>query len=162
MVQIIVEDLKIPEDCSVIVGQAHFIKTVEDLYEAIVSAVPNAEFGLAFCESSGPRLVRYEGNNEDLKKIAIENALKIAAGHFFIIVFRNAWPINILNEIKRVPEVANIFAATSNPLQIVLVETEQGRGVIGVIDGGKTTGIETKENIIERRKFLRKIGYKLG
>lgn len=162
MVQIIVEDLKIPEGCSVIVGQAHFIKTVEDLYEAVVSAVPNIEFGLAFCESSGPRLVRYEGNSEELKKIAIENALKIAAGHFFIIVFRNAWPINLLKEIKDVPEVVNIFAATSNPLQIVLVETKQGRGVIGVIDGWKTVGMESEENIIERRKFLRKIGYKLG
>ncbi|HDJ89547.1 MAG TPA: adenosine monophosphate-protein transferase [Thermoprotei archaeon] len=161
MVQIIVKDIEIPEGCSVIIGQAHFIKTVEDLYEALVGSAPNIEFGIAFCESSGPRLVRYEGNNEELKKIAIKNALEIAAGHAFIIVFKNAWPINVLNEIKSVPEVVNIFAATSNPLQVILVETKQGRGIIGVIDGGKTLGVESQKDIEERREFLRKIGYKL-
>lgn len=150
-----------PKDCNIILGQAHFIKTAEDLYEALVNAVPNIKFGLGFCESSGPCLVRTEGNDEELKSLAAEKAYEIACGHSFIIILRNAYPLNVMDKIKAVPEVCTIFAATANPLEIVIAETEQGRGIMGVIDGLKTKGIETAENVAERRAFLRKIGYKL-
>jgi adenosine/AMP kinase len=151
-----------PKDCNVILGMAHFIKTVEDLYEALVNAVPNVKFGIGFCESSGPCLVRHEGNDDELRRSASEKAFEIACGHSFVIYLKNAYPINVLDKIKRVPEVCTIFAATSNPLEIIIAETAQGRGIIGVIDGLKSKGIETDENIKERREFLRKIGYKLG
>ncbi|RLE88261.1 MAG: hypothetical protein DRN04_17345 [Thermoprotei archaeon] len=157
-----VVEMKIPEECNIIIGMAHFIKTIEDLYEALVNGVPNIKFGLAFCESSGPCLIRAEGNDEELKKVAIENALKLSAGHVFVIVLKNAWPINILNAIKMVPEVTRVFCATANPVQIIVAETSQGRGVLGVIDGYKTKGIEGPEDVKKRRKFLREIGYKLG
>ncbi len=150
-----------PKDANIILGQAHFIKTVEDLYEALVSAVPTVKFGLAFCESSGPSLVRSEGNDPDLTRFAVEKAQELAAGHCFIIVIRNAYPINVLDKVKAVPEVCSVFAATANPLEVVVAETEQGRGIMGVVDGFKSKGIENKENLDERRQFLRKIGYKL-
>ena len=149
-----------PTDCNVIFGSAHFIKTAEDLYEALVNAVPAIKFGLGFCESSGPCLVRHEGNDPELRRMAAEKALEIGCGHSFIIFLKNAYPINVLDKIKAVPEVCTIHAATANPLEIVIAETEQGRGIVGVVDGFRSKGIETDENIRERREFLRKIGYK--
>jgi adenosine/AMP kinase len=151
-----------PKDCNVILGMAHFIKTVEDLYEALVNAVPNIRFGIGFCESSGPCLVRNEGNDDELKRLAAEKAYEIACGHSFLIYIKNAYPLNVLDKIKKVPEVCTIFAATANPLEVLIAETTQGRGIIGVVDGLKSKGIETEENVKERREFLRKIGYKLG
>jgi adenosine/AMP kinase len=153
--------IDVPKDCNVILGMAHFIKTVEDLYEALVNAVPNIKFGLAFCESSGPCLVRHEGNDEELRRLAAEKAYEIACGHSFVIFLKNAYPINVLDKIKKVPEVCTIYAATANPLEVIIAETEQGRGILGVIDGSKSKGIETDEEIKARKKFLRKIGYKL-
>jgi len=153
--------LDVVEECNIILGTAHFIKTVEDLYEALVNSVPNIKFGLAFCESSGPCLVRYEGNDEELKNIAKKSALALACGHCFIIYLRNAYPINVLGKIKEVPEVCTVYAATSNPLEVVVAETELGRGVLGVVDGFKSKGIETGEDVERRKIFLRKIGYKL-
>ncbi len=150
-----------PIDANLVLGQAHFIKTAEDLYEAVVNSVPNAKFGLAFCESSGPCLVRSEGNDPELKNLVAAKALELACGHSFLIIIRNAYPVNLLDKIKAVPEVCSIFAATANPLEVIIAETEQGRGIMGVIDGSKSKGIETDENIKERREFLRKIGYKL-
>jgi adenosine/AMP kinase len=150
------------EDCNVMLGMAHFIKTVEDLYEALVNAVPNIRFGIGFCESSGPCLVRHEGNDGELRRLAAEKASEIACGHSFVIYLRNAYPLNVLDKVKKVPEVCTIFASTANPLEIIIAETAQGRGIIGVVDGLKSKGIETDENIKERREFLRKIGYKLG
>jgi len=149
-----------PTDCNIIFGSAHFIKTAEDLYEALVNAVPAIKFGLGFCESSGPCLVRHEGNDPELRRMAAEKALEIGCGHSFIIFLKNAYPINVLDKIKAVPEVCTIHAATANPLEIVIAETEQGRGIMGVVDGFRSKGIETDENIRERREFLRKIGYK--
>ncbi|RJS82696.1 hypothetical protein CW709_03220 [Candidatus Bathyarchaeota archaeon] len=149
-----------PEGCNVILGTSHFIKTVEDLYEALVSSVPGVKFGLGFCEASGKCLVRTEGTDEELKKIAAENALKLGAGHSFIIILRNAYPINVLNAIKMVSEVCTIYAATANPLEVVVAETEQGRGILGVIDGFKPKGIESEEDVSWRKNFLREIGYK--
>ncbi|MEM1589606.1 MAG: adenosine-specific kinase, partial [Candidatus Bathyarchaeia archaeon] len=143
-------------------GTAHFIKTVEDLYEALVNSVPNIKFGIGFCESSGPCLVRHEGNDEELRKLAAEKAFELACGHSFIILIKNAYPINVLDKIKKVPEVCTIYAATANPLQVVVAETEQGRGIIGVIDGFKSKGIEKEEDIKARKEFLRRIGYKLS
>jgi len=151
-----------PKDCNVILGMAHFIKTVEDLYEALVNAVPNIRFGIGFCESSGPCLVRNEGNDDELKRLAAEKAYEIACGHSFLVYMKNAYPLNVLDKIKKVPEVCTIFAATANPLEVLIAETSQGRGIIGVVDGLKSKGIETEENVKERREFLRKIGYKLG
>ena len=151
-----------PKDCNVIVGMAHFIKSAEDLYEALVNAVPNIKFGLGFCESSGPCLVRHEGNDEELRRLAAEKAYEIACGHSFAIFLKNAYPINVLDKVKAVPEVCTIFAATANPLEIIIAETEQGRGIIGVVDGSRSKGLESDENVRERREFVRKIGYKLG
>jgi adenosine/AMP kinase len=149
-----------PQDANLILGQAHFIKTAEDLYEALVNAVPTIKFGLAFCESSGPCLVRTEGNDDELKRVAGEKAFELACGHCFLILMRNAYPINVLDKVKAVPEVCSIFAATANPLEVVVAETEQGRGIMGVIDGSRSKDIETEKDIQERRAFLRKIGYK--
>ncbi len=151
-----------PKDCNIVLGMAHFIKTTEDLYEALVNAVPTIKFGIGFCESSGPCLVRREGNDAELQRLAAEKAFEIACGHSFVIYLKNAYPINVLDKIKKTPEVCTIFAATANPLEIIIAETAQGRGIIGVIDGLRSKGIETDENIKERRAFLRKIGYKLG
>ena len=162
MVELRTVKIQPEKDCNVILGIAHFIKTVEDLYEALVNSVPNVKFGIGFCESSGPCLVRSEGNDEVLTRLAAEKAFEIACGHSFIIFLKNAYPLNVLDKVKKVPEVCSVFAATANPVEIVIGETEQGRGIMGVIDGLKTTGIETDENVKERRKFLREIGYKLS
>ncbi len=150
-----------PTDMNFILGQSHFIKTVEDIYEAVVSTNPNIKFGLAFCESSGPALVRFIGNDQKLIDIAKKNAMNLSAGHTFILFIENGFPVNILNTIKLVPEVCNIFCATANPVEVIIAETEQGRGILGVIDGLKTKGIETDDDIKFRKDFLRKIGYKL-
>ena len=154
--------IAVPEECNVVLGTAHFIKTVEDLYEALKSSVPNIKFGIGFCESSGPCLVRVEGNDEELKSLASRYAYELACGHSFIIFMKNAYPINFLDKVKLVPEVCNICAATANPLEVIVVETEQGRGIIGVVDGFKSKGIETDADVKARRIFLRKIGYKLS
>jgi adenosine/AMP kinase len=153
--------IEMPENCNLVLGTAHFIKTVEDIYEALVNAVPSIKFGIGFCESSGPCLVRSEGNDEELKSLAIEQALKLGCGHSFIVFLKNAYPINVLDKIKHVPEVCTIHAATANPLEVIVAETEQGRGIMGVIDGFKTRGTETEKDVAERKEFLRKIGYKL-
>ncbi|MCS7221117.1 MAG: adenosine-specific kinase [Anaerolineae bacterium] len=150
-----------PDEVNLILGQSHFIKTVEDLYEAIVGASPGAKFGLAFCESSGPALVRFAGTDEEMIELAKKNALALSAGHSFIIFLRNLYPINVLNAIKMVPEVCRIFCATANPVEVIIAESEQGRGILGVIDGVKSKGIETDEDITWRKQFLRKIGYKM-
>lgn len=149
-----------PENCNLILGQSHFIKTVEDIHEALVNAVPAIEFGLAFCESSGPCLVRVTGNNSELQEKAARAAKEIGAGHSFLVFMRNAYPINVLDKVKSVPEVCNIFAATANPIEVVVAETEQGRGIMGVIDGSKPAGIENEKDVAARKEFLRKIGYK--
>lgn len=151
-----------PKDCNVILGQAHFIKTAEDLYEALVNSVPGVRFGVGFCESSGPCLVRHEGNDEGLRRLAAEKALEVGCGHCFLILLKNAYPLNVLDKVKKVPEVCGIYAATANPLQVIVVETEQGRGILGVVDGEKSKGVESDSDVVERRDFLRKIGYKLG
>jgi adenosine/AMP kinase len=153
--------LDFPKDCQIILGQSHFIKTVEDLHEAMVNSVPGIKFGLAFCESSGPCLVRHSGTDEELEKIAAEQALKLGCGHCFLIVMRGAYPINVLNRIKEVPEVCTIYCATANPIKVLIIEDEEGnRGIAGIIDGSRSKGIENEENIKERKEFLRKIGYK--
>jgi uncharacterized protein len=149
-----------PESANVILGQSHFIKTVEDLHEAMVNAVPGIQFGLAFCEASSPALVRSSGTEAALEALAVRNALALSAGHVFVIVLGNAFPINVLNAVKAVPEVCQIFCATANPVQVVLAETEQGRGVLGVIDGIKTKNVETRTDAAERKALLRKFGYK--
>ena len=144
-----------------ILGQAHFIKTIEDLYEAIVQTVPGMKFGIGFCESSGPALVRYAGNDPRLIELAQKNALALACGHCFIIFMDGGFPVNILNTIKSVPEVCRVFCATANPVEVVVAETVEGRGILGVIDGLKSKGLETDADIKYRKDFLRKIGYKL-
>lgn len=162
MVKFEIVKVEAPKDCNVILGMAHFIKTIEDLYEALVNAVPNIKFGLGFCESSGPCLVRHEGNDEELRRLAAEKAFEIACGHAFIIFLKNAYPINVLDKVRKVPEVCAIYAATANPLEVIIAETEQGRGIIGVVDGSESKGIEKENDIKSRKDFLRKIGYKLG
>ncbi|TRM89260.1 adenosine monophosphate-protein transferase [Sulfolobus sp. C3] len=159
-VKIDVVRIDIPEGTNVIIGQSHFIKTVEDFYETLSSSSPNLKFGIAFNEASGKRLIRYDGNDGDLIKLAIEQAKKIGAGHLFVIYLKNGYPINVLNRIKNTDEVVRIFAATANPLQVLVAETDQGRGVIGVVDGYTPLGVETESDIKERKEFLRKIGYK--
>ncbi len=152
--------METPEGCNLILGQSHFIKTVEDLYEAMTTSTPTVKFGLAFCESSGDRLVRVEGNDEGLKEAAADNALRLGCGHSFVILMRDAFPINVLNQVKMVPEVCTIYAATANPLEVVVAETEQGRGILGVIDGQPPLGVEDEEAVRWRKEFLRKFGYK--
>ena len=152
--------LKFPSDTNIVVGQTHFIKTVEDMYEAIVNTVPQAKFGLAFNEASGPCLTRSEGNDDDLRQAAVNNAQALGAGHLFVLILRNAYPINLLNTIQNIPEVCSIFCATANPVEVVIAKTGQGRGVMGVIDGDSPKGIEGPQEVIERRELLRKIGYK--
>jgi uncharacterized protein len=151
-----------PDGLNFILGQSHFIKTVEDLHEAVVGAIPGAKFGLAFCESSGVALVRSTGTDAALKGLAEQNALALGAGHCFILFLRDAFPINILKTVQAVPEVANIYCASANPVQVILAESEQGRGILGVIDGIRTQGIEDAEGVAWRKGFLRKIGYKVG
>lgn len=149
-----------PADMNFILGHAHFIKTVEDLYEAIVQTTPSMKFGLAFCEASGPCLVRSAGNDERLEELARKNALTLSAGHSFIIFLEQGFPVNILNAVKNVSEVCRVYCATANPTEVILAETEQGRGILGVIDGEPSKGVETPEDITRRREFLRAIGYK--
>jgi len=151
-----------PESVNVILGQAHFIKTVEDLHEALVGSVPGIQFGLAFCEASGPSLVRYSGTAPELIELAKKNAFALSAGHAFIIFLGNAFPINVLNAVKAVPEVCHIYCATANPVEVILAETDQGRGILGVIDGEKSKGIETEKDIAERQALIRRFGYKAG
>ena len=149
-----------PDSLNLILGHSHFIKTVEDIYEAMINSVPMAKFGLAFCEASEKCLVRYSGTDDALMELAKKNALKLSAGHSFIIFMKDIFPINVLNLIKNVPEVCRIFCATANPLEVILAETEQGRGILGVIDGFTTKGIETDDDITERKELLRNFGYK--
>ena len=151
-----------PETLNLILGQSHFIKTVEDIHEALVTAVPGIAFGLAFCESSGPALVRATGTDDELIELAKQNALALSAGHCFIIFLGEGfYPINVLKAVKGVPEVCRIYCATANPVEVILAETEQGRGILGVVDGVKTKGVETEEDVEERKSLLRAIGYKL-
>lgn len=150
-----------PDNINFILGQSHFIKTVEDLHEALVGAIPGIRFGLAFCEASGPALVRFSGTSDAMVELARTNAINLSAGHSFIIFLENCFPVNILNAVKQVPEVCRIFCATANPVEVILAESEQGRGILGVIDGVKTKGIETEADIAQRKGFLRQIGYKL-
>ncbi len=152
--------VKNPEELNIIIGQSHFIKTAEDIYEAMVNTVPGVKFGVAFCEASMDRLVRVEGNDDDLKKLAAENAQAIGAGHCFFIIMRDAFPINFLRVIKQVPEVCNIFCATANHVDVVVAKNENGRGILGVIDGKPPLGIEGPEDEQKRKQFLRTIGYK--
>ena len=151
-----------PDGANVIVGQTHFIKTAEDLHEAIANSVPGAKFGVAFCEASGPCLVRVEGNDEGLQDLAARNALAIGAGHVFVVILKDAFPINVLRAIRDVPEIVTVFCATANPVDVLVAETKRGRGVVGVVDGESAKGIETAGDRRERRAFLRRIGYKLG
>ncbi|GJQ21702.1 MAG: membrane protein [Bacteroidia bacterium] len=150
-----------PESTNVIIGQTHFIKSVEDLYEAVVQTNPGMRFGLAFCEASGPALVRWAGNDQPLIHLATSNALTLSCGHCFLIFMENGFPISILNAVKSVPEVCHIYCATANPVEVIVAETEQGRGILGVVDGVKSKGIETDNDITARKHLLRKIGYKL-
>jgi adenosine/AMP kinase len=152
--------LTIPAEGNIIVGQSHFIKTVEDIYEAIVNTSPHIKFGVAFNEASGDCLTRFDGNEEDLKRSAVENATAIAAGHVFVVVLRSGFPINVLGRIQAVPEVANIYCATANPVEVIVAETEQGRGVLGVIDGSSPKGVESPEHVKARIELLQRLGYK--
>jgi adenosine/AMP kinase len=149
-----------PEDMNIIIGQSHFIKTVEDIYEAMVTSVPTIKFGVGFCESSGPCLVRIEGNDDGLRKLAGKNALNLSCGHSFIIMMKNAFPINVLNTVKNISEVCSVYCATANDVEVIIAETEKGRGILGVVDGEKSKGIESENDVKERKEFLRKIGYK--
>lgn len=151
-----------PEDVNLILGQSHFIKTVEDLHETLVNTVPGIKFGLAFCESSGPCLIRFSGTDAEMTELAKENALALSAGHSFIIFLRGAYPINVLNAVKMVPEVCCIFCATANPVEVIIAESAQGRGIMGVIDGLASKGIEGEKDIAERKELLRRFGYKIG
>ena len=153
--------IKIPDGANIILGQTHFIKTAEDLYEIIATAVPQAKFGIAFTEASGPCLIRKEGNDTGLMDAFFENLQNIGAGHVFCITLKNAFPINILNAVKNCPEVCSIYCATANPVEVIIVETAQGSGILGVIDGFSPKGVETDSDKAHRKEFLRKIGYKL-
>ncbi len=153
-------ELRKPVDANIIVGQSHFIKTVEDIYEALVNSVPGIKFGIAFCEASADRLIRVEGNDDELRAAAVDNALRIAAGHTFVVVLSQAYPINVLGAIKAVPEVCGIFCATANEAEVLVAQTEKGRGIIGVVDGQTPLGVEKDEDAKKRREFLRRIGYK--
>lgn len=159
--QIISVKIKNPDGKNLIFGQAHFIKTVEDIHEALVGAVPGIKFGLAFCEASGPRLIRTSGTDETMIKLAATNAKAVSCGHTFFIFLENAFPINVLNAVKMVPEVVRIFAATANPMEVIVARTKQGGGVLGVVDGGAPTEVEKKSDVAYRKELLRKIGYKL-
>lgn len=152
--------LEVPSDTNIVVGQTHFIKTVEDMYEAVVNTVPQAKFGLAFNEASGPCLTRSDGNDDELKNAAIRNAQAVGAGHLFVLILRNSYPINLLNVLQNIPEVCSIFCATANPVEVIVAKTGQGRGVMGVIDGSSPKGIEGPADVAARKEFLRNIGYK--
>ena len=161
MLELKVVKIKKPAEINFILGQSHFIKTVEDLYEVLVNSVPGIKFGLSFVESSGACKIRSEGNDPELKKLAEENALEIGAGHSFLVLLKQAYPINVLNALKAIPEVCTIYCASANPVEVIIIETDMGRGILGVIDGLKPKGIENSEDIAWRKEFLRKIGYKL-
>ncbi len=150
-----------PDELNLILGQSHFVKTVEDLHEALFGAVPGLRFGIAFCEASGPRLVRRSGNDPELVELAVGNALRIGAGHSFIVFLRDGFPVNVLNQVKLVPEVCRIYCATANPLQVIVAATAAGRGILGVVDGGPPLGVETEPDVTARKDLLRAIGYKL-
>ena len=158
--QMVTVKLELPEGINLILGQSHFIKTVEDVYETLISSGTSIKFGIAFCESSGPALIRYDGNDKTLEDLALDFARKLSAGHVFLVLLSNAYPISVLNRIKMLDEVANIYCATANPVEVILAETEQGRGVLGVIDGVKSKGVEGEKERNERHEFLRKLGYK--
>ncbi len=158
--ELITVSIQKPENINFILGQSHFIKTVEDLHEALINTVPGIRFGLTFCESSGPALIRFSGTSDTMLELAKTNAMNIAAGHSFIIFLENCFPINVLNAIKQVPEVCRIYCASANPVEVIIAETQQGRGILGVVDGVKTQGIETESDIAQRKTFLRQIGYK--
>lgn len=153
--------IDVPEGTNLILGQAHFIKTVEDLYEALAGTSPHLRFGLAFCEASGPRLVRRAGNDPDLVDQAVRHALAVSAGHTFVVLLREGFPVNVLNQVKAVPEVCHVFCATANPVQVLVATTDQGRGVIGVVDGESPLGVESEDDVDARKALLRQIGYKL-
>lgn len=153
--------VEIPQGCNIIIGHSHFIKTVEDLYEIMVGTSSQVKFGIAFCEASGPCLIRVTGNEEALQEVATKNVQEIAAGHTFVVLLREGFPINFLNAIKQCPEVCNIHCATANPVQVIVAETEQGRGIVGVVDGFSPKGVEGPEDVRKRKDFLRQIGYKL-
>ena len=153
--------MEIPVQANIIIGRTHFIKTVEDLYEVMVNSVPGGKFGIAFCEASGPCLVRAEGNDEELKSIAVKNAMALGAGHAFVILLKEVFAINVLNDIKNCREVCSVLCATANPVEVVIAQTSQGRGIMGVIDGFRPKGVETEKDVKVRKEFLRKIGYKL-
>jgi adenosine/AMP kinase len=154
-------EIEKPEDVNVILGQSHFIKTVEDVYEALVGTSSHLRFGVAFCEASGACLVRRAGNDEELVSLAVRNATAIGAGHSFVVFLREGFPVNVLNQLKQVPEVCRIFCATANPVEVIVVETERGRGVVGVVDGQSPLGVESNQDAAARHDLLRKIGYKL-
>ncbi len=160
MIDLLTVPMEIPEEANIVIGQAHFIKTVEDIYEAVVTAAPLAKFGLAFNESSGACLVRAEGNDELLRETAVRNAQALAAGHVFVLLVQNAYPINLLNALRNVPEVCSIFCATANPVEVVVAKSGQGQGVLGVVDGSSPKGVEGEADITWRHDLLRKIGYK--
>jgi len=149
-----------PDDVNLILGQSHFIKTVEDVYEALAGSSPHHRFGLAFCESSGPCLVRRAGNDDELVELAVRNALAVAAGHAFVVFLREGFPVNVLNALKQVPEVCRIYCATANPVEVVVAETVQGRAILGVIDGSPPKGVETEDDVSARKELLRRLGYK--
>jgi adenosine/AMP kinase len=153
--------LQIPEGANLILGQSHFIKTAEDLYEVVVNTVPGAKFAIAFNEASGPCLIRSEANDDELRSVAISNAQALGAGHIFVLLVRQAYPINLLSRVRDCFEVCSIFCATANPVEVIVAQTEQGRGVLGVVDGASPKGVEGPDNVKQRREFLRKIGYKL-
>ena len=152
--------IKKPAEVNFILAQSHFIKTVEDCYETLVEAVPGIKFGLAFCEASGDKKIRVTGTDEEMKKLAVKNAKKVGAGHSLFTFLKNAFPINVLNRIKNLSEVVNVYCATTNPTEVIVAETKQGRGIMGVVDGGSPVGVENKKDEKERKEFLRKIGYK--
>ena len=150
-----------PDDINIILGQTHFIKSVEDIYEVLVGAIPGIKFGLAFCEASGKCLLRGEGTDEEMEKLALENARELACGHLFILCLKNAFPVNVLPVLRNVPEICSIYCASANPIEVVVAETEQGRGVMGVIDGFSPRGTESEEDVKWRKNLLRDLGYKL-
>ena len=153
-------EIENPDDLNLVLGQAHFVKTIDDLHEALAGSSPHLRFGIAFCESSGPRLIRRSGNDEELVELAVRNLRSIGAGHAFLVFLRDGFPVNVLNQLKHVPEVCRIYCATANPLQVVVAETKQGRGILGVVDGGSPLGVETDDDIAARRALLRSLGYK--
>jgi len=149
-----------PEDVNLILGQSHFIKTVDDVYEALAGSSPGLRFGLAFCESSGPCLVRRAGNDDELVALAVQNALAVGAGHSLVVLLREGFPVNVLNALKQVPEICRIYCATANPVDVVIAITERGRAILGVVDGSPPKGVETAEDVVERKALLRRLGYK--